>query len=237
VTTWTVEKELCDLAEATDVNSAANKLGLLSGESYSHSVTRVDWEPGGSETYIFVFDAVSDSGHSQRLIFKAFVPFPGVTSVATALHDTMTRSKHLEAHGVNVARCFGGRHGTALFEYIPQSLSEALRTAEPDSSQERKLIRETLRLAIGVVAAGYRPIGLCHDLRTDGERVYMVDLGSDLGAPRTIGTTPDDGFESERLKPHVLHWLRQECRGSWDLEALWLEVRQQPCTSAFPQSC
>lgn len=178
---WTIERELCLLGDADSVGGALVSLGLASLVPVHRIVTVHDWWPAGAETYCYVFTLVGEQAE-RTLILKSFVPTPGTYSVAEALATSLDRSRQLSTCGVRAPAVYGAKNGTALFDYIEHSLVDFLGNRTTTSPLRRELISKALKIIESVHCAGYRPVDIVRDLRTNGREVFMVDFGWDLGA-------------------------------------------------------
>lgn len=74
---------------------------------------------------------------------------------------------------------FAGR-ALLVEQYVRDKLADWLERHPNNSVQ---LIDQVFRLAAVMDRNGFSPIGAFNRLRTDGEGVYMVDFGQDLGPP------------------------------------------------------
>ncbi len=178
-TTWTLESELCAMAgEAPTLAIALDRLGLTSAGGEPEELRLVEaWRRGGAETYVYAF-AVQTGGSSTTYLLKAFVPYPGTISVADALARYIHRAEIFRDAGVRTPRTHAWLKGTLLQEYIPEELSDAIRSGPPQRREALVISAMTQRMATEQL--GFAPMQFFSDLRVDGSATVLVDLGQDL---------------------------------------------------------
>lgn len=141
---------------------------------------RFAWRLGGSETYVSQFDVVvSEAGNYayKRLIAKAAVRF-GEPSEYT-IRQWLRRQARLNDFSVATARCYGHRWGILFQELISHSFTSwFLKQSEITQRRFSHLLTTT---AQRIERAGFAPVGLIRDLRTDGSKLFVIDFGEDLG--------------------------------------------------------
>lgn len=171
--TESIANELAALfPEFTDLRSAIVAV-CWPGAAFIRIEEVSPWEPGGSETYCRHLRLVTDRG-SKRLIMKAFVPFPGTIAVIEALRRTVERTRYIHDAGLRVPAIYSGTGGVILTEYIPESLTEALRR-DPSAAAA-----EAARYLTALARIGMDASSCVHDLRFADDHACLVDLGSDL---------------------------------------------------------
>jgi hypothetical protein len=162
---------------------------------------RSAWRLGGSETYVSQFDVVvSEAGNYayKRLIAKAAVRF-GEPPEQT-IRRWLQRQARLNDFSVATARCYGHRWGILFQEFISHSFTSwFLGQSEITQRRFSHLLTTT---AQKIEHAGFAPVGLVHDLRTDGSKLFVVDFGEDLG-PYTHDR------QSTSATREVAQWRRQ----------------------------
>lgn len=200
MTAWTVAEELLVLAGESDLADASRMLNLPTVTSQEQIEVVRDWWRGGAETYCMIFALHPRDEPPTEYILKSFVPAPGTYSVAEALTTTLERQHHLATLGAKVPQCYGAARGTALVEYIEHNLEEFLSSETTPEDTCQSLCSAATHLARIVTLAGYKPIDFVRDLRTDGEDVFLIDFGWDLGPP---GVTQADDC---RLAHAVAAW-------------------------------
>jgi hypothetical protein len=180
---WTVEKEICTLADTCgDFSAACAILGLGYAEDGISWEERLDWAARGSETYTYAFDLIFGNDRRRSYLLKAFVPHPQVDTVASALNRHLNNGKILAEGGVLVPKVYGARNGTLLTDYIPYDLFDYGRHINC-RAEYIDLLAKAIEAASRVHQLGFKPIAGSLDFRTDGHKIYMVDLGTDLGPP------------------------------------------------------
>ena len=181
-----LDEQLRPFGQDTCAGETLAKLGIISSVStLQHLALVADWQRGGSETYILVFDLVDAYG-TRRLVVKAYAPSFATMSVELTFAEWIKRRKLLAAHGIQVPRLYAVGAGVLLEDFIPHSLGEQLASGGALSA-----ISDLMKIAKTLGNLGFRAISPFEDLRTDGVRAFMVDFGSDLGGPSYIGEQID----------------------------------------------
>ncbi|HEX8495371.1 MAG TPA: hypothetical protein VF658_21340 [Pyrinomonadaceae bacterium] len=170
----------------------------------SHLVNYRDlhsWHRGGGETYVsdFSIDFVDENDDVQTLhiLGKAIIC---LTNVEHRWKQWEKRSNILIAHGVNVPNNFSYWRGVVFQQYIPFDFCSYFATR---SAAERSLLADKLiDFAIKIDKAGFYVTGFMHNLRTDGNDIYIVDVGEDLG-------DPDASLDSRRTFDLANRWIQR----------------------------
>jgi hypothetical protein len=202
-TKWSLERELIAMAGGgLSLPEALARLSLLkSATERPFDVVLVDdWKRGGTETYIASF-RVDQGIDSRHFFLKALVPFPGTMTVQEAVDRYLARAKAMCGVGIATPRTYAASRGTLLQEYVPTSLAEAISSGMTIESAT-PLIEQALAQRVAVGRGGFDPLQFLSDLRTDGKRVVLVDLGSDLVPCRAH--VPD----VDSVKNECLRWLK-----------------------------
>lgn len=165
------------------VQTFLRKINLLKNSETLVAInSRAGWERLGSETYIltFSFDSLTEDYVQSRRTFiaKAITKYKP-NQVFCEWNERVKKLKNLN---VNVPRFYSYHEGTIFQQYIPYSFDEAWSTA--DGPSRKRLIQELGHIASALDYAGFSPVSLIHDLRAEKEKIYIVDFGSDLGAPK-----------------------------------------------------
>ena len=172
---WSIEQELCSVADDPDLMSALARLGLHRSSQPAPAFEPLQgWAARGSESYTYVFRLLAKDD-TKDLIFKAFTPPIGQCTVQEALDRHMRSDEQLRAAGVRTAHTYGAGGGVVLMDYIPRSLYE-LQGAQLSAA----LVASAVDIANGVARADFDAVDGHLDLRTDGEAVFLVDLGTYL---------------------------------------------------------
>ena len=175
---WTIEKELLKLSGQSHIDRAVVSLGLLpEGQRLRQIEGTSSWIARGSETYVYPFSIVCKSGDRRELILKAVATFCPASSLESKLRDWVFRRGVLSAGGIFVPQLFFYGHGVILEEFISCALGDVLCQ---DQSHDT-LLSELFYYAGTLLRLGFRPIEAFADLRTDGNHIYVVDFGEDLG--------------------------------------------------------
>ncbi|MDD5093981.1 MAG: hypothetical protein PHV74_06340 [Dehalococcoidia bacterium] len=190
---WTVEDELCRVAETTNIGQALYKFGLLNSPTTQFYLdeTGSKWARGGAETYIYPFSVTPEGSGKSELLIKACVAFDGGTTIENILNGWVERRKLLAANGVFAPKLYGWGHGDVIEEFLPYSVKDVLlQSIEPPSEILDLLVLYTASLS----KLGFAAISPFHDLRSHGSDVVVVDLGQDIGPPGSMKTPQPELF-------------------------------------------
>lgn len=205
-TKWTLENELCGLAETDCVDEALHRLGIIAADSPAARLEEIHgWQRGGGETYIYRFRVVQDR-RIRDVLLKAIVSLSIDRTLSELGDERVERRRLLEEDGISTPRLYGVQRALLVEEFIPEGLSGFLRR-RPKATH---LIDQVLRYAATLQKHGFRPLAPFHGLRTDGTNVFAVDFGQDLGPP---GLT---SRRSERLLREAIRWLAATSKESID---------------------
>lgn len=180
-----VSSSICKVGGRTEVNEQSLFLGLIQLNLLDErcSIIRFEdlspWVRGGSETYIaeckLVFEKENVTSE-RHIIAKAIL---SMVDVDSRWNQYLRRIKRLNEYGVKTPLNFGYAEGVIYQEFIPFSFAEFYQSANPAVKDGlRQELRQMARL---VDDAGFSTTGFVHNIRTDGEKLYIVDFGSDLG--------------------------------------------------------
>src|SRR5262249_40111477 len=127
---WSLEGELCRLANAPDLAIAFAKLGFAAeGTKLPTLRTVLDWQRSGAATYSFVFAILDSSNIERKYRLKACVSFAAYTSLEGILQSWILRRSLLAAEDVSVPKLIASGSGLILEEEIPLPVSAALQSA------------------------------------------------------------------------------------------------------------
>ncbi len=200
------EKNLCELARVASVGDALSRMGLIGKPSSDVVLEEVQgWMPGGAETYIYRFRVLSRD-QCTDVIAKAVVAFSMAKSLSELGSEWVRRRRLLEYDGIRTPKLYFAGNAMLIEEFIPYKLSGFLGTT---SKQRDHLSAQVIQLAAVLENNGFRPISAFGDLRTDGEDVFAVDFGEDLGPP-AVAKKHDN-----RLLREAIGWLNKN-RGKSD---------------------
>ncbi|MDO8604879.1 MAG: hypothetical protein Q7K40_05820 [bacterium] len=178
---WSIEEELLKLTNSRTVNEAISVLNLIPvGHDNITVKTYGDWKRGGAETYIFPFCIVSSSGFCRELILKAVVAYSPSRTLDDLLNDRLSRRHLLNDAGVFTPTLFFAGQGVILEQFVQHSLAEQLQKSEINND---KLIDQVFYYAGVLAKYKFSPTDAFSDLRTDGQNVFAIDFGEDLGPP------------------------------------------------------
>ena len=184
---WSLEGELCRLANAPDVAIAFAKLGFAAdGQKLPRLRTVMDWHRSGAETYSYIFAILHSSNIERRYRLKACVSFGSNSTVEGILQLWILRRSVLAAEGVSVPKLIASGWGLILEEEIPLHVSKALQSVSSE-----KVLAQLLNIAAAIARLRFLPVNGLADIRSRGNDAVYVDFGSDLGAPNRISSSPD----------------------------------------------
>jgi hypothetical protein len=191
---WSLEGELCRLANAPDLAIALAKLGFAAdGQELPRLRTVMDWHRSGAETYSYIF-AVSHSSHIERKYrLKACVSWGPNATIEGILQLWILRRSVLAAEDVSVPKLIASGSGLILEEEIPLPVSVALQSAASE-----KVLAQLLNVAAAIARLRFLPVNGFADIRSRGEDAVYVDFGSDLGPPNRLVSSPDMVFKQFR---------------------------------------
>lgn len=177
---WSIERELCKLAQEASLPAALARLGLTSASNASYLLKEVQpWARSGSETYSYVFSVTEDSTLERVYRLKACVAAPSGSDLETILESWLRRRKLLQNAGVQTPALFASGHGVLLEEEIPLEIAVAIIGAGRNS-----VLAGLLGTAAALAKLGFAPVSPFCDMRSHGDDAVFVDFGSDLGEPR-----------------------------------------------------
>ncbi len=188
---WSLEGELCRLANAPDVATAFAKLGFAAnGHKLPRLRTVMDWHRSGVETYSYVFAIMGGPDIKRKYRLKACAPFFQNTSIESILQSWILRRSALAAEDVSVPKLIASGSGLILEEEIPLHVSVALRSASAE-----KVLAQLLNIAAAIARLGFLPVSGFADIRSRGDDAVYVDFGSDLGPPNRLAASSDMIFK------------------------------------------
>lgn len=197
-TTWTLEKELCSLAEAPCASDALCRLGIIDEPAPAPVLEEVHgWTRGGAETFIYRF-CVAQEERVHDVLLKAIVAFSTAKSLTQLGDEWVERRRLLEREGIRTPRLYHAGRALVVEQFIPERLSCFLQGRPGETTH---LLDEVLRYAATLEKHRFCPISPFHGLRTNGTEVFAVDFGQDLGPP---GLTSRRG---RRLLREAIKWL------------------------------
>lgn len=137
------------------------------------------WTQGGGESYVtaarLVFEDGSSGARDIRIIGKAYA---GFSDPARQVSAWDRRACALAAASVPVVHSWGCRDGIWFSEYVAFELVAFLRK---HGNAPGWLLADLLSIARGLDRLGVRPTRLLADIRTDGFRAVLTDMGEDIG--------------------------------------------------------
>jgi hypothetical protein len=161
------------------------------------------WTREGAETFTYRFRVLSP-GPPKDVLLKAIVAFSTARSLTEISHEWVRRRQLLENGGIRTPALYRAQGALLVEQFIPHKLSEFLRRGSPPP---KGLIDQVVQFAATLESCGFCPVAPFHGLRTDGENVFAVDFGQDIGPPAP--TAKRDG----RLLREAILWLNKN-RGS-----------------------
>lgn len=195
---WTLEKELRGLVSARTTGEALWRLGLSSDPARPPHLEELHaWRRAGPETYHYRFKVIG-AAQEHDVLLKAVTAFSTTQTLSELADEWLSRRRLLAAGGICTPKCYFSGRALLVEQYIEEKLGHCLRR-QPANSVE--LTDRVFALAGVMDRLGFAPISAFDGLRTDGESVYIVDFGQDLGPPG-IKRRRGKGLLSE-----ATHWL------------------------------
>ena len=106
--------------------------------------------------------------------------FSTTRTLSELTEEWVCRRRLLAARGVCTPKCYFSGRALLVEQYVEVKLAHWLRR-QPANSVE--LTDQVFALAGVMERLGFSPVSAFDRLRTDGESVYIVDFGQDLGPP------------------------------------------------------
>ncbi len=155
------------------------------------------WRRGGAETYLYRFKVI-DATQEHDVLLKAVTAFSTTRTLSELAEEWACRRRLLAAGGVCTPKCYFSGRALLVEQYVEEKLAHWLHR-QPANSLE--LTDQVFALAGVMERLGFAPFSAFNRLRTDGESVYIVDFGQDLGPPG-VRRRRGKGLLSE-----AKHWL------------------------------
>ena len=195
---WTLEKELRGLVDASTTGEALCRLGLASDPDDPPRLEEIHpWRRGGAETYLYRFKVIG-AAQEHDVLLKAVTAFSTTRTLRELVDEWVCRRHLLASGGVRMPKFYFSGRGLLVEQYVEEKLAHRLRR-RPANSVE--LTDQVFALAGIMDRLGFSPVSAFNRLRTDGESVYIVDFGQDLGPPG-VRRRRQKGLLSE-----AKHWL------------------------------
>ena len=140
---------------------------------------------------------------------KAIVAFSTARSLTEISHEWVARRQLLELGGIRTPTLYRAQGALLVEQFIPHKLSEFLRRGPLAT---KGLIDQVIQFAATLERCGFCPVAAFHGLRTDGENVFAVDFGQDVGPPAL--TARHDG----RLLRESIRWLKSNSANSQPID-------------------
>ncbi|MCL2453396.1 MAG: hypothetical protein FWD08_07100, partial [Alphaproteobacteria bacterium] len=151
---WSLEGELCRLANTPDLAIAFAKLGFgADGQDLPQLRMVMDWHRSGAETYSYTFATLDSSNNERRYRLKACVSWGPNATIEDIIKLWIQRRSVLAAEGVSVPRLVASGSGLILEEEIPHHVSMALQSV----SSER-VLAQLLNIAAAIARLRFLPV-------------------------------------------------------------------------------
>ncbi len=204
---WTLEKELRGLVDARSTGEALWRLGLAEHPGCACRLEETHgWRRGGGETYLYRFKVIG-AGRVHDVVLKAVTAFSTSRTLNQLADDWVERRRLLAEEGISTPTLYFAGRALLVEEHVGEKLGAWLQRNPRESIP---LTDQVFRLAAVMDRHGFAPLGTFGGLRTDGESVYVVDFGQDLGPP---------GVRRRRgrgLLPEAMRWLASVGCGAVD---------------------
>jgi hypothetical protein len=205
---WTLEKELCGLVKAPTVGEALRRLGLADSPAVVPRLEEVHgWRRGDAETYLYRFRVIA-APRVRDVLLKAVTAFSPSRSLTDIAEEWVHRRQLLAAGGVSTPALYFAGRALVVEDYVGEKLAVWLRRNPGDNIQ---LTDQVFRLAAVMERHRFVPLCAFDGLRTDGQNVYVVDFGENLGPPGARRQ------RSTRLLREAKRWLADACVAGLDL--------------------
>ncbi|MCX5708146.1 MAG: hypothetical protein NTY14_04110, partial [Candidatus Omnitrophica bacterium] len=142
-----------------------------------------DWRRGGAETFLASVRIVleNDKGqqYSRQFLAKAVIKmFPDKVA-----QEWLKRKEILDRLGIKTQEVFAHQQGEGVLyvSWLPFTGMEAFSAATGEHKTD--LIKKLASIAARLDVAGFAARDFLHDLVSDGDELYYMDFGSDLGEP------------------------------------------------------
>ena len=202
---WSLENELCATLSVHNLERAFRKLAILKLSDQLLDVQAGEWIRGGAETYIYPFSIYTRHDTApRRLIMKAYTPRPAGIPLEQAFQEMFKKRAHLVRLGLNAPTVYYKHNASWIEDYVDQGATEFFSDPSPGSVHKRILFSMHEQAAT-IVAAGYRPLDVFGDFRTDGSLAYYVDFGSDLGGVYADMHDPGEFWS------RTVQWIDHRC--------------------------
>ena len=200
---WTLEQELCKLADANDISQALCNLNLLETPDTPFSLDGdKDWIRGGAETYIYRFRLKKDNnGKEQEYIIKACIAYSPSSQLSDILEEWVKRRNTLGLNGIATPHLVGYGKGILIEEYIPHLFKDIL---QKNPSKLDVYLYQLAMYAGTLHRLNFSPMEPFADLRSRGEDLVAVDFGEDLGPQLTKDV--DKNLVFDRLLCKLANW-------------------------------
>jgi hypothetical protein len=207
-TPWTLESELCSLADTAGVGEALCRLGILQRPASEPRIEELHgWRRGGAETFIYRF-RVAERDAVHVVMLKAIVAFSTARSLQELGEEWLARRHLLQEEGVRTPRLYYMGRALVVEEFIPEGLWQHLGHRQ---SRNPHLEDQVVHYAAALQKHGFCPLSPFHGLRTDGNSVFAVDFGQDLGPPGLSASR-----RGGRLLREAIEWLNSASNRSID---------------------
>ncbi|MFH1420399.1 MAG: nucleoside-diphosphate kinase [Candidatus Aenigmatarchaeota archaeon] len=181
---WSLAKEGEGVFMEERITEKLRGVGLIGRKgSFVHYKDIELWKPFG-EMYVAAGQVVTER-KSMRCERKFVAKVCTNLNPAKRMVELLDRRTILSQQGVNVPYVYGCDSGTIYEEYIEHDLIEYLKHNLLQREKVIPALRKTARI---LDANGFRPLDFLRDCRTDGEYVYYIDFGFDLGEPSNEST-------------------------------------------------
>ena len=191
MTTWSIEAELCGLANATSLEDACVSLRLaepLAANAKLALVELAPWHRSGAETYLYLFALRNADVLVGEYALKAMVAAtPGIPP-ELQLKRHLDRRQRLADGGGSVPKLYAASKGVWLEERISHNLLDALPECEPSHELQRNLVS----LLVSVAKCRFSPLSIAPNIMVRNATAYWVDFGTDLGDPTSTDVTSSD---------------------------------------------
>jgi hypothetical protein len=176
---YSIENEFRKLGSASDLGQALANLGIVASGECASLVSVGGWVRDSADTYQNVVRIIRDPSDEVMVSLRACVAFSLTAPNVQAIAERWVANRgRLQQIGLPFARLYKYQDAVFLEEFVGQTVSSALDTA--DDTSRRDIFCQTLRIAELLKLSGNQPAHLWHDLGVISSRVVLCRYGSEI---------------------------------------------------------
>ena len=130
---WTLEKELRGLVDASTTGEALCRLGLASDPDDPPRLEEIHpWRRGGAETYLYRFKVIG-AAQEHDVLLKAVTAFSTTRTLRELVDEWVCRRHLLASGGVRTPKFYFSGRGLLVEQYVEEKLAHRLRCRPANS--------------------------------------------------------------------------------------------------------